>query len=404
MRGSAVRRFLAVTVLALGTGLGVMGAGVAPAAAQPPTPASVATSQQFGVPDQTDVFRVNGNGAVEVRWVRGAGGWEGPLTISPPGLAPPGAHLAASRQFGAPDQTDVFVVGDDGAIRVLWVRGAGRWQGPLAISPTGFAPPGAGLAASNQFGIPDQTDLFVVGGNGLPSVFWVRGLGRWQGPRDAAGSGVPQALHAPPGANLAASNQFGIPDQTDLFVVGNLGQTQVSWVQGAGVWRGPLVILDRGFVPPGAALRASNQFGIPDQTDVFLVGNDGAMLVVWVQGAGAWNGATNPLHISPPGLFPPEAGIAASNQFGLPDQTDVVAVDASGTAQVLWVQGAGRWARPVAISPPGIFPAGGGLASSRQFGIPDQTDVFLWNPAGTVSVLWVADAGPWAGPLPIPPA
>jgi hypothetical protein len=42
--------------------------------------------------------------------------------------------------------------------------------------------------------------------------------------------------------------------------------------------------------------------------------------------AGLWN---RPISISAPGLFPPGAGIAAPNQFGLSHQTDVFIFDAS---------------------------------------------------------------------------
>src|SRR5439155_21784172 len=93
-----------------------------------------------GLLNQADVFSVAYNGAVQVRWVQGAGNWNGPLAISPPGLAPPGAHLAVSNQFGLPNQTDVFVVDNNGTAQVLWVQRAGNWNGPLANKPPGLAP------------------------------------------------------------------------------------------------------------------------------------------------------------------------------------------------------------------------------------------------------------------------
>src|SRR5207302_4393398 len=132
----------------------------------------VVSSPQFGVPNQTDVFRVAGNGAAEVFWVDGSGTFHGPLAISAPGVAPPGAHLATSQQFGVPNQTDVFVVDNNGATQVLWVDGGGRWGGPLAISGSSLAPPGAALTASAQVGVPSQTDVFVVGGDGATRVLW----------------------------------------------------------------------------------------------------------------------------------------------------------------------------------------------------------------------------------------
>jgi hypothetical protein len=112
----------------------------------------------------------------------GGGKWNGPLSISLPGLAPAGAHLAASPQFGVPNQTDVFVVDANGALRVTWVQGAGTWNGPATISPNGSASVGGHLAASQQFGIANRTDLFSVLDNGAVQVSWVDGTGKWNGP------------------------------------------------------------------------------------------------------------------------------------------------------------------------------------------------------------------------------
>jgi hypothetical protein len=200
-------------------------------------------------------------------------------------LAPPGAQLAVSNQFGIPDQTDVFVVGTDGSTNALWVQGHGAWHGPLGITPAGTAPAGAGIAASNQFGISDQTDVLVIGTDGATKVSWVQGGRSWHGPLGISKPGL-----APPGASLAASNQFGIPDQTDVFVVGTDGATGVSWVQGGGVWHGPLGITPPSTAPPGTALAAGPQFGVAQQTDVFVVNGGQTIDVSWVQGAGAWKG------------------------------------------------------------------------------------------------------------------
>src|SRR5205823_1697356 len=163
--------------------------------------------------------------------------WNGPLNISRPGLAPPGAHVAVSNQFGISNQTDVFVVGTNGVGQVMWVEGGGQWHGPLAVSPSGLAQAGSGLATSNHFGISNQTDMYVVGTNGATQVMWVQDGGQWHGPLAVSPPGL-----APAGAGLAASNQFGISNQTDVFVVGTNGATQVMWVQDGGQWHGPLAV------------------------------------------------------------------------------------------------------------------------------------------------------------------
>jgi len=103
--------------------------------------------------NQTDVFAVNNNGQLNVAWVLAGSPWSGPTTISPAGLFPPGAPLAASQQFGVPNQTDVFVVDKNGQLNVLWVLAGSPWSGPTTISPAGFAPGPGALVASQQYGV-----------------------------------------------------------------------------------------------------------------------------------------------------------------------------------------------------------------------------------------------------------
>jgi hypothetical protein len=356
------------------------------------TPTSVA-SQQFGIPNQTDEFQVAPDGTLQVRWVQGSGTWHGPLAISSPSFTPAGSHLAVSPQFGVPNQTDVFVVGANGAIDVFWVQGAGTWHGPLAITGTSTSTPGAGLAASAQFGVPNQTDVWVVGNNTAINVSWVSGAGTWQGPLR-----ITKPESAPAGAPLATSAQFGVPNQTDVFVVGDNRAVNVYWVSGAGTWQGPLRITQAFIAPAGAPLATSAQFGLPNQTDVFVVENDGAINVSWVSGAGSWQG---PLGITPMGVSQPGAALASSQQFGISNQTDVFTVKKDGTIDVSWVQGGGTWQGPLAITPTGFASQGVALAASNQFGISSQTDVFVVGSDGATHVSWVEGGGTWNGPLQI---
>ena len=141
-------------------------------------------SRQFGADnDQTDVFAIGNNSRLNVHWVVDSGVWTG-WPINAPGSFPLGAAVAASHQLGADnDQTDVFVVDSEGRLNVFWVVGSGDWQGPYEITAPEFAPPGAALASSRQFGADnDQTDVFVVDSEGRLNVLWVVGSGDWQGP------------------------------------------------------------------------------------------------------------------------------------------------------------------------------------------------------------------------------
>ncbi len=96
--------------------------------------AKLAASNQFGIPNQTDVFAVDGNGSLRVSWVVSAGAWNGPAQIGPAGLFPSRAAVASSNQFGIPNQTDVFAADSDGVLHVAWVVSAGNWNGPISIA------------------------------------------------------------------------------------------------------------------------------------------------------------------------------------------------------------------------------------------------------------------------------
>jgi hypothetical protein len=97
------------------------------------------------------VFGIDENGALRVAWVVAAGAWNPPFPISHAGMFRPGAGIAASNQFGVSHQTDVFIVDESGALNVAWVVNAGAWHGPIAIS------------RPNRRAVAAQ--LFDIGGN-----------------------------------------------------------------------------------------------------------------------------------------------------------------------------------------------------------------------------------------------
>jgi len=307
--------------------------------------AAIAAGEQFGALHQTDAFFVNQSGQLNVMWTEG-GAWNGPLPIGGSFLYPTGAAVATSQQFGAPNQTDVFLFDNNGVLNVYWVQSAGNWGGPVKVGSKGTAPAGGALVASQQFGAPNQTDVFFFDNNGQFNVFWVQGTGGWSDPVKIGNKNI-----APPGARLAVSQQFGAPNQTDVFFVDNNGQLKVYWVQGTGAWGGPVPISAPGIAPPGSAVAASRQFGVSNQTDVFVIDNNGQLNVFWVQNTGAWNG---PLKVGPQHVAAPGASIVASQQFGLSEQTDVFVINETGTNApgwpvVYWVDAAGNWNGPKAL-------------------------------------------------------
>jgi hypothetical protein len=361
---------------------------------------TLAASNQFGIPNQTDVFSVEKGGTLSVFSITGNGAWEGPRPISAKDFFTSDTAVAASDQFGLTNQTDVFAIDRKGTLSVFWINNKNTWNGPLSIeTSTGLFPPGAAVAASKQFGLPNQTDVFAIDKDGRLRGFWITGNAPdWKGPISVSETGL-----FPPGGAVAASNQFGIPNQTDVFAIDKSGALKGFWITGnAPDWKGPHPVSTTGLFPPGGAVAASNRFGVPEQTDVFAIDKNGTLNVFWITGNEPnWNG---PRHIGQAGLFPPGGAVAVSNQFGTPSQTDVFAIDKNGTLNVFWITGnEPNWNGPLSIGKAGSFPPGGAVVASNQFGTPNQTDVFATDKDGILRVAWITGNEPaLQGPVSIP--
>jgi predicted Fe-Mo cluster-binding NifX family protein len=257
-------------------------AAISPAGVAPPGGALVAAHQ---VNDhQLDVLFIGNDGALYVSWVIDKGIWQGPVRISPPNIAPKGAGIAAAHQVDD-HQLDVFFVGNDGALHVSWVIDGGVWQGPVAVTPAGVAPKGANVVAAHQID-NHQLDVFFIGNDGALYVSWVIDGGTWQGPVAITPAGL-----APKGAGVAASHQVD-NHQLDVFFIGEDGGLYVSWVIDGGVWQGPVRVSPPGVAPSGSLLATAHQTD-NSQLDVAFVGHDRGLNVSWVVGGETWQGPVN---------------------------------------------------------------------------------------------------------------
>ena len=165
---------------------------------------------------------VGANGAINVMWVIGGDAWQGPVALTAPNTAPPGAPVALHHQVGS-DQLDAVFVDMNGAVNVMWVIGGDAWQGPVALTAPNTAPPGAPVALHHQVG-PHQLDAVFVDVNGAVNVMWVIGGDAWQGPVALTGPNT-----APPGAPVALHHQVG-PHQLNAVFVNDTGALNVMWV------------------------------------------------------------------------------------------------------------------------------------------------------------------------------
>jgi hypothetical protein len=361
-----------------------------------PAGGSIAASQQSGV-NQTDVVSIDQLGEINMVSAFEGGPWTEAGEFGPP--FPAGARVAASQLFGLME-THAFAVDNNGELLDIPLSSGGL---NVAL-PSGFMfPVGANIAVSQQFGVsPPRTDVFVVDSNGALTVTGFNPPVAGPGPIGWQTTQEITAQHLfPPGAPVAASQQFGL-QQTDVFVVDNNGQLNVVWWASGfnnNNWQGPYAMpLPTGVqIPVLANIAVSQQFGVsPPQTDVFIVDTNGALTVSWV-GADPWQTQ----EISAQQLFPSGAPLAASQQFGTPSpQTDVFVVDTSGNLDVMYVVSGGVWQGPG--NPIGTgFPYEASIAVSQQFGT-EQTDVFVINGSGYRTVSWVLQGNPWNGPLQIP--
>ncbi len=355
-------------------------------------PKGIACSNQFGVGVQTDVIVTDASGDLMVHWAGPDGNWNGPSAIAASSLFIPGGAVTVAGRAGSPDRTDAFAIDSTGAIQVFSASSGSPWQPTETIGGAAFVPGGA-IAVSPQWGVPGQTDVFSVDSSGQLRVSWTGAdSDSWQPPQPA---GTVTNVFAP-GVSLAASNRFGVVDQTDVFAIDTLGSLCVVSVLGTGAW-GELVVISNGsFYPASASVAASNRFGIPTQTDVFAVSWAGALTVSSSIGGGAWSG---PNYVTGIGAFPSGAPLAVSNQFGLPDQTDVFAIDCEGALTVTWVGGDGNWNGPSRISAPLMFFQGGAVAACQEFGTEDVTLVFAITRMGAIVQFRVQGAGAWSGPV-----
>lgn len=155
--------------------------------------ASVAVSQRFGKKNQTDVYVVDMNGQLNVFSAIGPGDWSARQTIGPSGLTVSGAAIAVAQKPGTTDQTQVFVFDKSGQLNVFTADSSGHWSDAAKIGPQNIAPAGAAIVVSQQFGVQNQTDVFFVdqigsgsGPNeqGWPSIFWSTDGNQWNGPKE----------------------------------------------------------------------------------------------------------------------------------------------------------------------------------------------------------------------------
>ncbi len=206
-----------------------------------PKGAQLAVSQLSST-NQTAVLAVDTTGTLSAFRATGTASWQGPEKIGQAEFAKPGGYIAVGQRAGSANQTDAYLVDKKGQLNVFSVQGAGSWTGPVPIGPSDFAAAGAPVAVSIQSG-GSQTDVFVTDKKGTLQMFSVDGAGSWSGPQQIGPPGVTTS-----GAYIAASPQFGVKNQADIFLINHTGTNApgwpvVFWGPGTNSWTGPKALV-----------------------------------------------------------------------------------------------------------------------------------------------------------------
>jgi len=335
--------------------------------------------------EQLEVLTVDGSGALTVRWKANNELWNAPVGLTGPGLAPANAPVATAF-YPLNNQLEAFLVGNDGAVYLIWKAQNDVWNSPVPLTAAGFAPPGAPLAAL-YYPLNEQLEVFVVDNTGAINVLWKAQNGTWNVPVALTGPGL-----APSGASLSGV-YYPLNEQLEVFVVDNTGAINVLWKAQNGTWNAPVALTVGGLLPPGGGL-TSVYYPPNEQLEVHFIDNAGAVEVLWKAQNGTWN---TPVGLGPAGQAPPGAAIA-SVYYPLNEQLETFFIDGAGALNVLWKVHNGTWAQPVAITP-ASFAAPGGSVAATYYWLGTQLEVFASDAAGGVQLMWKALNSTWRGPF-----
>jgi hypothetical protein len=377
------------------------------------------------------------DGAMYVTFKAGTGKWN-TIGISPKGVFPPGANIAMAKQTN--DILAALAVGNDGAIYVSWVAGGGAWNKqadstgpgpypPVPITPKSMFHPGTDIAMAKQTN--DRLTAWAIGKNGWLYQSWVDGTGTWNKPVIPPKQGEPVPAYPFKPLNVCCqshyTDQFGDQRRTGPFIgfdredggiaVHKLPDGKLAVLTVDSVGRLNSVNIVKLCNDIECATRAHKDIGpwklFPFGGDVAMaqqadnlvsslaIGNNGAMYVSWVGGAGReWE---SPVQISPPNVFPLGAPIAMAKQTK--DVLTALTVGNDGALYVSWTA-PGGWNKPlnakgpgpyspVGISPKGLFPPGAGIAMTNFNGV---LEALIAGKDGSIYVAWTGPKG-WDGPV-----
>lgn len=334
--------------------------------------------------NQLETFVVGNDGALSVFWKAQNENWNPPVALTAPGFAPPGAPISAV-YYPLGEQLEVFVGGSDGAVYVIWKAQNGAWNQPYALTGPGSIPPGGNLAAVYQ-PLNEHLEVFFSDMNGTITGLWKAQNGAWNAPFWLTGTGF-----APPGAGIAAA-WYPLGEQLEFFVSDVNGAIAGFWKAQNGAWNAPFWLTGAGFAPAGAALSAAF-YPLENQLELFVADVNGAVQLLWKAQNGAWN---QPVGLTAAGALTPGQQLDVVYQ-PLNNQLEVLYIGNDGSWQVVWKEQNGTWNMPIGISTPWVATAGAAVGVAC-YPLNEQLEAFVIGVDGDVNLAWKVQNGVWQAP------
>ncbi|OJX15552.1 MAG: hypothetical protein BGO82_12955 [Devosia sp. 67-54] len=253
--------------------------------------------------DQLEIFWADGAGAISLIWTD-HDHWHAPVKISPAGYVAPGAQLSGVWQTGE-HEMELFGIDARGALKMLWKKDNGKWQTSADMSVPNYAVPGGPVSAVFQ-PAGRCPEVFTIGLDGAINVVWKCADNPWAASPPLTAPGV-----ADPHAQLTSTYYDKATNLIEVFWIDQKGAMHALWSYPGGKWVHDTISAP-GIAPPGSSVSAVYQ-PLHDHLEVFGITPKGGVFVEWRSVQSRWTGpqtivkdGTLPLDATLRGVFQPE--------------------------------------------------------------------------------------------------
>ena len=334
-----------------------------------------------GSSQQLETLFVSPNGSLGLTWKVNNSIWKGPVYLSAPGFINPNAWLQVVN-YPLNNQLEAFYAANDGAIYVSYKANNGPWSAPIRLTSPGTVRPGAYLSAV-YYPPNNQLEVLYFDVGGALNVLWKAQNRNWNPPARISAPGL-----APSGGGISAAF-YPLNNQLEALFVANDGSVRVAWKANNGAWNAPATLTAANLAPAGSGM-ALRYYPLNNQFEGFFVDNGGSVNVIWKAQNGAWN---RPAAITGRGVGVPGRPIVAS--FYPPNnQLEVFTVGPNGAVNLVWKAQNGTWRPVVGLTGAGAGSPGSNLAVQYQ-PISDQLEVFFPDRAGNLNLVYKAQNRAW---------